>query len=128
MDLRRFLSSRIARKPPAIDLAPDDVYTVLSAERRRHVLLILDGNVAGKVPLRELARQVASRETDTERSAVSTDSIQPTYVSLYQSHLPVLDRHGAVEWDQELNLICEGNSVSGLANIIREIDDRTQHD
>ncbi|WP_445668791.1 DUF7344 domain-containing protein [Natronoarchaeum rubrum] len=128
MDLRRYLSSRIAREQPAIDLAPDDVYTVLSAERRRYVLLILDENVPGKLPLSDLSRQVATRETGTDRSGASTDSIQSTYVSLYQSHLPVLDRHGAVEWDQEMNLICESNSVSGLATLIREIDDRTRSD
>ncbi|WP_141551773.1 hypothetical protein [Natrinema sp. CBA1119] len=128
MGLRRILSRRTVRDQPTIPLEADDVYSVLSVPRRRHVLSILDENAAGVIPLRDLAQKVARQETDIDSVDVPSEAVDAVYVALYQSHVPVLHRHGAVEWEREENLVREGDSASALATLIRDIDDRTQDD
>jgi len=80
------------------------------------------------MPLPELAREVAARDTGKDISDLSSKEIDTAYVSLYQTHIPVLSAHGIVNREENTNTIRRENSVSALAAIIRQIDSQTKID
>lgn len=129
MNLRRFIpSSRIASNQPnrgRINVQEDDVYRILSAHRRRLVLSILDERGDGQISISELTRVIASRETGAEPLGVSEDALERIYVAVTHSHLPVLEAANVVEWDRDASLVRSGRSVSALAEVIRDIEERT---
>lgn len=123
MGLRRFLKTRSTDNNHAdIALTEADVYDVLAAKRRRQLLLVLDDRDDSEIPLAEAARTIATQEEETPPSELPAEAYERVYVSLYQAHLPKLDRLGAVEWQENNGLICSAPSVSGLASVIREIE------
>lgn len=80
-------------------------FEVLSNERRRrivHVLLLHDED---EITLRELSRQVAAWENDVEPEDVTLAQRKRVYTALTQSHLPRMDDHGFVEYDDERNVV-----------------------
>ena len=86
-------------RPTETELREDEVFDVLSNERRRYVYRYLDEQPDEVVGLRELADHVAACEygkpprelTSGERNRVST--------ALNQFHLPKMDECGFVEYD-----------------------------
>lgn len=127
MNLRCFVTSYCTvRDDSTIELKTDDVYRILSAHRRRLLLLILDDRDDGEVSVSELTREIASRETDAEPLAVPEDTYERTYVAVYQSHLPTLATANVVEWDRDAGLVRCRRPVSVLTEVIRDIDQRTK--
>ncbi|QLG48331.1 DUF7344 domain-containing protein [Natrinema halophilum] len=84
--------------PPNLEL--DDIYHILQTKRRRDVLRYLRQS-DGRVPLRDLAEQVAAWEQETTVENLNSSERQRVYISLYQSHLPKLDNHGIVNYDKD---------------------------
>lgn len=82
----------------------DELFTVLSNQRRRNVLVYLNEH-SGTTVLSDLHREVAAWENDTTVAAVSSAERQRAYVPLYQLHLPKLDAYGAIEYDQSRGTI-----------------------
>jgi len=82
------------------DLSPDDIFDLLSNPRRRYVLYQL-AEASTPISVELLARQIASREEGIDPGAVTEDQQRRVYISLYQTHLPKLDRKGAIEYDQD---------------------------
>lgn len=81
----------------AEDTTTDELFSVLSNSRRRAVIAMLDEHRDG-VALRQLADKIGCHEvredaTEGERN----NAQQAVYVSLYQSHLPVLEDHSVVD-------------------------------
>ena len=79
-------------------LSEDQVFSLLATGRRREVLRCLRGS-DGDLPLSELTRAVALAEGIEPDAAAS--EFKKVYVSLYQSHLPVLEDAGVLEYDTE---------------------------
>lgn len=117
MGLRRLFRNCIVRNN-TIPLPEETVYRVLSASRRRHLLVILDDLDAESTQLGELAERVAAREADGS-------GFEASRISLYQSHLPLLDSLGVVEWDRETGAVSPQEPAAPLADMIREIRHRT---
>lgn len=69
---------------------------MLQNRRRREALGHLN-DCGGPVSTRELADWVAAREHETTPEALRPEERQRVYISLYQSHLPVLEEHGVVD-------------------------------
>lgn len=92
----------------------DDFFTVLSNNRRRTVLRYMNIR-SDEAPfnLGELAEVVAAQENDKERDRITTDERKRVYVALYQSHLPVIDKAGLIDY----------NSDRGLIDLSEEVDD-----
>lgn len=88
----------------------EEVYDVLCRTRRRHVLQHLRGH-GGRVSLASLVEAVAAREYDKPAEELSQTERRRIYVSLFQTHLPKLDRQGMVEWDREDNTVELGSDV-----------------
>ncbi|NIC01034.1 hypothetical protein [Halobacterium sp. R2-5] len=127
MNLRRLIptTSNVSDRP-SIDLETDEVYRILSARRRRLVLLQLANLEAEKVTLEELARAVAAKETGAAAFDIPSDAYKAAYVSLHQSHAPVLDEHDIVEWDSDHGVLRLTPTTSALAEVIRDVCERTQ--
>jgi len=91
---------RLEQPAPPDDDAPSgaELFTVLKNSRRRHVLQFLLEEER-RVSLAELAVHIAAEENDVSPGSVTSAQRKRVYVSLYQSHLPLLDEVGAVEYN-----------------------------
>jgi len=85
-------------------LTKDQIYHVLQVSRRRDVLAYLEGT-AGPVRMRDVAEQVAAWEHDTTLQALTSKQRQRVYISLYQTHLPTLDREGIIDYQQSRGVV-----------------------
>jgi DNA-binding transcriptional ArsR family regulator len=75
------------------------IFETLANPRRRCVLHHLRRN-DGVATVGEMARTIAAWEADIPESAVSSKARKRVYTSLYQVHLPKMDRAGFVEYDR----------------------------
>ncbi|WP_157884827.1 DUF7344 domain-containing protein [Halorubrum aethiopicum] len=82
----------------------DEVFALLSNGRRRHVLRFLRRN-DGEIKLRELATAIAAEENGVEPVEVTYTQRKRLYTSLYQSHLPRMERSGVIEYDRNSGLV-----------------------
>lgn len=99
---------------PKQTAVPNDlVYRVLSDTRRRYAFHYLK-QCDGPITLRELAEQVAAWENEKDRNALSSQERKRVYISLYQSHLPTLDKEGIVDYDSETGTVGLPEAVAGL--------------
>ncbi|MDL5363314.1 hypothetical protein [Halalkalicoccus sp. NIPERK01] len=104
--------------PP--DISRDDLFHILSNQRRRAVLRDL-AEREGPVEMRTLAERIAAREHDTTVNALDSTQRQRVYISLYQNHLPKLATHGIIEYDQSRGRI---EPTPLLAGFVSYLDDR----
>ncbi|MFD1514274.1 DUF7344 domain-containing protein [Halomarina rubra] len=75
-----------------------ELFSVIKNSRRRYVLtFLLTEN--RRVSLAELAVHIAAKENEISIGAVTSTQRKRVYVSLYQSHLPMLHEAGAVEYN-----------------------------
>lgn len=82
----------------------DEVFALLSNGRRRHVLQFLSEN-DGEIKLRELATMIAAEENDLDPVEVTYTQRKRLYTSLYQSHLPRMERSGVIEYNRNTGLV-----------------------
>lgn len=93
----------------ATRISKDDVYHLLQNSRRRAVLRYLCAHDDTEVfEMRAIAEEVAAWEDDTTVTQLHSDQRQRIYVSLFQSHLPKLSTHGAIEYEQSRGIIRPG--------------------
>lgn len=81
-------------------LEKDELFHLLKSERRRRALRYLLDADEEPVQMRTLAEAVAAEEYDKTVQALHTDERQRVYITLYQSHLPQLDRAGVIDYNQ----------------------------
>jgi DNA-binding transcriptional ArsR family regulator len=85
-------------------LHTDEVFHLLQNKRRRRVIEYLrtheDGREAG-VDMRDVVEDIAAEEHGTSVAGLSSTERQRVYIALYQSHLPKLNDHGIIEYDQD---------------------------
>lgn len=79
----------------------DRMYDVLRNRRRRLVLHYLVNAPEHEAVLKTLATQVAAWENDVPLSAVSSKLRKRTYNGLQQTHLPMMDEAGVIEYDHD---------------------------
>jgi DNA-binding transcriptional ArsR family regulator len=79
-------------------LAPDEVFEILSSQRRRMVLYYLRQH-EDPATVNELAEQIAAWENDVEIEELTSQQRKRVYVSLYQTHLPKLAETRIVDYD-----------------------------
>ncbi len=85
----------------------DDVFDILRNRRRRYVLEYLREH-EGTVALGDLAEALANWEREDEDAYITHRDRKRAYVSLYQTHLPKLDRTGIVEYNQPRGTVTLG--------------------
>ncbi|RQH00352.1 DUF7344 domain-containing protein [Natrarchaeobius oligotrophus] len=81
-----------------------ELFDVFSNARRRRTVQYLKRR-GGSCDLAPLVEQVAAWENDTPPDEVTRTQRRRVYISLYQTHLPMLEDHGIVDWDPEAHTI-----------------------
>ncbi|AFZ74114.1 DUF7344 domain-containing protein [Natronobacterium gregoryi] len=82
------------------ELTQAELFDVFSNARRRRTVQYLKRQ-GGDCDLAPLVEQVAAWENDTEPDDVTRTQRRRVYISLYQTHLPMLEEHGIVDWDPD---------------------------
>ena len=86
------------------ELSQAKLFDVFSNARRRQTVRYLKEQ-NGSCDLAPLVEQVAAWENDVDTGDVTRAQRRRVYISLYQTHLPMLEDHGIVEWDPESHSI-----------------------
>lgn len=89
-------------RPAVGALSLDQVFDVLRAERRRHLLRTLSAACSG-VPLDDLVEVVAANLSDGDLGTV--DVYRRVHVSLFQADIPKLADMGVVSWNREQDVV-----------------------
>ena len=92
-------------------LSTEDVYEVLSNRRRRYAIHYLK-QTDGPVDVSTLAEQVAAWENDKPLEELDSQERKRVYISLYQSHLPTLEKRGLVAYDDDRGVVELADSVA----------------
>jgi len=79
-------------------LASDEVFEILSSQRRRMVLYYLRTHDEAAT-VNELAEQIAAWENEIDIEELTSQQRKRVYVSLYQTHLPKLAETNIVDYD-----------------------------
>lgn len=81
-------------------LDADEIFEILSSQRRRMVLYYLRQNDQTGT-MKDLARQIAAWENDVPIEDLTSQQRKRVYVSLYQTHLPKLADTGLIDYDSD---------------------------
>jgi hypothetical protein len=82
-----------------MSLARDDVYEILSNQRRRFAIHYLQRN-GPRAALGTVAEHVAAWENGIDVAAVGSDARKNVYTSLQQFHLPKMEKKDLVVFDR----------------------------
>ena len=97
-----------------------ELFDVLHNDRRRAVLECLRAD--GAAPVADVAERVAAEEGDTDSEGVPEQRRKSVYVSLYQNHLPRLERAGLVAYDRDSGTIALGECADAALALLSEGD------
>ena len=86
------------------ELTQAELFDVFSNARRRLAVRYLIEN-GGSTDLAPLVEQIAAWENVIQPADVTRTQRRRVYISLYQTHLPMLEDHGIVDWDPETHSI-----------------------
>ena len=108
-------------------LSKDDTFHLLQNSRRRAVLrhmLAADGE---QFDMARLAEVVAAWEHDTTVQRLTSDQRQRVYIAFYQSHLPKLDEHDVIDYDQnrgDVSLRQRATAIEPYLEVAKGVDAR----
>ena len=85
---------------PARELSQEEIFDVLSSQRRRFILHYLLQNEGGG-SLKHVVTTVAAWENDTSPEELSSKLRTRAYTTIRQTHLPKMDEYGVVEYDPD---------------------------
>lgn len=104
-------------------LTKDEVFEVLSSSRRRQILYHLHRR-GGEADLRDLARDTARAENV---DSITDDVVKRLYISLYQTHVPKLEKVGVVRYDSDDKVVVLTDRVTDIAHVLnKEIEPNRQ--
>ena len=87
-------------------ISKDDAFHILQNPRRRAVLrYLVEHEDTQQFVMRDVAEEVAAWEHDTTVQQLVSDERQRVYIALYQSHLPKLDKHGIIDYNQSRGVV-----------------------
>ena len=93
------------------EFSTGDIYEVLSNRRRRYAIHHLK-QTDGPVDVSTLAEQVAAWENDKPVAELDSQERKRVYISLYQSHLPTLEKRGLVAYDDDRGIVELTDSIA----------------
>ncbi|GAB3416235.1 hypothetical protein GCM10027435_13240 [Haloparvum alkalitolerans] len=91
-------------EPSAPDLSEDELFDVLSNERRRFAVHLLKQS-EDPMEIGAMAEQIAAWENDIDTAEITGNERKRVYTALQQSHLPKMDRAGVVEFNKSRGMI-----------------------
>jgi len=98
--IRESDESQGGSSPPDLKLTRNNIFELLSSERRRMILHYLEDREE-PVKLRDLAKHIASVEEEVDESELTDDEIRRVYISLYQYHIPKMDDLEVISYDRD---------------------------
>ncbi len=87
------------------NISKEDVFDVLSNQRRRFVVHLLKRDDGHTVAIGDMAEQIAAWEYDIDVAEINADQRKRVYTALQQSHLPKLDETGLVEFNRTKGVV-----------------------
>jgi DNA-binding transcriptional ArsR family regulator len=103
-------------------LATDRRFKLLKNRRRRAVIRYLAEH-RDPTTRSELAEVIAAGEEGIDVSELDSSQRKRVYVSLYQTHLPALERDDVIEYDGDRGTVAPGPNLPELARYIRPLPD-----
>lgn len=91
---------------PPDQISKDDAFHILQNARRRAVLRFLaEHPEQDRFVMRDIAEEVAAWEHGTTVQQLVSAERQRVYIALYQSHLPKLDKHNLIDYNQSRGVV-----------------------
>jgi len=81
----------------------DSVFRALADDRRRIAVSCLGGHDTLTLP--DMAEFVVEREQAEPLSSIDASVVRDVYLSLYHTHVPVLENAGVARYEQERDLV-----------------------
>lgn len=106
-------------------LSRDDIFELLSNQRRRYVLHYLKQRDGETTVLGDLTEHVAAWENDTTPGRITAAERKRVYNSLQQYHLPKMHTNGVIEYDGRrgrIELAPEATALDVYLDIVNEDD------
>ncbi len=104
-----------------VTLSKDDAFHLLQNARRRAVLRhLLEHDEMDQYAMRNIAERVAAWEHDTTVAELASDERQRVYIALYQNHLPKLDKHRIIEYNQPRGVVRSTPRIYLLARFLKD--------
>lgn len=100
-----------------------DAVLSLFAERRRRLAVSCLEQHEEALSLADLAEDIAIEETDASRSDIDRQDVSHVYLNLYHNHVPRLEDHGIVEYEQERGLIRLSEGTDPVLEILTDVTD-----
>lgn len=99
-------TTTLSRKPSRTDvsLSQETIYDVLSNRRRRYAVHALK-HADEEVDLTELSRRITAWEVGVDPDEVEYQDRRLVYSTLKGTHLPMLDEHDLIDYDDEANVV-----------------------
>jgi hypothetical protein len=85
---------------------------------RRRMVIVLTDEYGADVTVGQLAEAIAALENDCRMSELDAQQRKRVYISLVQSHLKKLDRHGVVHYDKQQKIVVPTQATAKLATCI----------
>ncbi|WP_224271112.1 DUF7344 domain-containing protein [Haloprofundus salinisoli] len=89
---------------PSGGLTQGELFDTLCNQRRLGIIRHLRAN-GGASELSPLVDHVAAAENDKQPDELARAERRRVYISLYQTHLPMLEERGIIEWDRSDNVV-----------------------
>lgn len=103
------------------DMSEDEIYKLLSNQRRRFVIHALKDQ-QGPVELTRLSRDVTAWEVGVNPKDVSYQDRRNVYSTLRRTHLPKLDEKDIVSFDQENNVVEQAETLESLETYVEVLN------
>jgi hypothetical protein len=103
---------------PAAAIDIGDALDLLANERRRHILRVV-ADQRGAIDIGDLADCVTVREN----GQLIDDERKNVWVGCYQTHLPKLDRYGAVDCGQQCKHVRATDETHALVAALDAVED-----
>lgn len=94
-------------------ISDDELFEVLSNRRRRYTVHALE-DTESAAEIGDVAEQVAAWEYDVDVEEVSYEERKRVYTALQQSHLPMMDEAGVVEFNKDRGVVEPTDSLDDI--------------
>ena len=101
-------------------LSTEDVYEILSNRRRRYAIHYLK-QTGEPVDVSTLAERVAAWENEKPIGELDSQERKRVYISLYQSHLPTLEKRGLVAYDADRGIVELTGSIADAEIYLEDV-------
>lgn len=96
----------------------ESVFKALANQRRRFALRFLQRHYS--VTLADLAESVAEQECGQDAAAIADERIKNVYMTLYHTHVPVLENVRLARYEQDHDLVAKTEQTTPILEEVRD--------